>query len=488
MSLSSALNAANSGLAVTSRRADITAGNIANATTPGYVRRTAIIGENVLNGQGEGARFIGVGRTQDLALSRERRDAGGSAARADVLSRAYNDLNRELGAPDDTYGLFYAYQNVESAIRDLAVTPESSAYQNAAYNSLNALTTQFSELQTIGNNQRINADNAIARSVRDVNDSLHKIQELNLRISGLSGSGEGSASLEDERQLLLDKISQIIPIKDYPRDNGTVEIITKEGIFLLAGSVHELEFTPAGVIPPDASYSPTGGLLSGITVDGENLTPGTGSFAISAGSLAGYFEVRDNVAPDFLAKLDSLAANLVTRLSGSTIDPTNGASSPGILTDAGNAVDPLNIVGISGRLRLNAAIDPNQGGTPTRLRDGIGATTTGPAGNADILNNILDALTSSETAPTGSGLLGNQTSTELAAGFSSFIGEARVYADALAASTNSRAVTLSDLELSKSAVDTDTELQSLMLIEQAYAANARVIQTVGEMLDILMQL
>ena len=36
-----------------------------------------------------------------------------------------------------------------------------------------------------------------------------------------------------------------------------------------------------------------------------------------------------------------------------------------------------------------------------------------------------------------------------------------------------------------SAVDLDNELQSLLQIEQAYAANARVIQTINDMFDIL---
>ena len=37
-------------------------------------------------------------------------------------------------------------------------------------------------------------------------------------------------------------------------------------------------------------------------------------------------------------------------------------------------------------------------------------------------------------------------------------------------------------------VDTDQEMQKLMLIEHAYAANAKVISTVGEMLDAIMEL
>lgn len=321
-----------------------------------------------------------------------------------------------------------------------------------------------------------------------MNESLKAIQDLNNRISGAVNGNTDTAALEDQRQMLLDKISQIVPIKDIPRENGAIDIMTQEGVFLLTGSVHELKFSPAGVVPAGATYSPSGGILSGVTVGDQNLTPGTGSFGVQTGALAGYFTVRDSVAPEFLSQLDSLAADLVNRFSGSTVDPTNSTGAPGLLTDAGGPVDPANITGIAGRLRLNAAIDPHQGGNVTRIRDGVGATSAGPSGNSDILNNILDAFTKSETAPTSSGLLGDHSSMGLAAGLSSIIGEARVYSDALAASTKSRATTLYEAELGKTAVDTDAEMQSLLVIEQAYAANARVIQTVGEMLDILMRL
>ena len=37
-------------------------------------------------------------------------------------------------------------------------------------------------------------------------------------------------------------------------------------------------------------------------------------------------------------------------------------------------------------------------------------------------------------------------------------------------------------------VDSDAELQKLMLIEQSYAANARVIETVGKLIDTLMRI
>ena len=50
-----------------------------------------------------------------------------------------------------------------------------------------------------------------------------------------------------------------------------------------------------------------------------------------------------------------------------------------------------------------------------------------------------------------------------------------------------RQSSLEELEAA-SGVDTDQELQRLMLIEQVYAANARMVQTVDEMINTLMRI
>jgi flagellar hook-associated protein 1 FlgK len=46
---------------------------------------------------------------------------------------------------------------------------------------------------------------------------------------------------------------------------------------------------------------------------------------------------------------------------------------------------------------------------------------------------------------------------------------------------------LTRIELAQG-VDTDSELQTLMIVEQAFAANARVMETVDKMMDELMRL
>jgi len=79
MSLTRALSNAYSGLFHSSRSADVTSNNIANAQTPGYVRREVIAQERVTGSEGNGVATGSIERAQDLALSRTRRDADGGA-------------------------------------------------------------------------------------------------------------------------------------------------------------------------------------------------------------------------------------------------------------------------------------------------------------------------------------------------------------------------------------------------------------------------
>ena len=87
MSLSSAIHSARSGLQVTSLRAGVVATNVANASTPGYVRRSVLLSENVVAGSTSGVRTDGIGRSQNEAITAERRGLTSDLATAMVCSR-----------------------------------------------------------------------------------------------------------------------------------------------------------------------------------------------------------------------------------------------------------------------------------------------------------------------------------------------------------------------------------------------------------------
>lgn len=489
MSLSQALSSANSGLASTSRRADVSASNIANASTPGYVRRSVITSENVAGGQSGGVSITAIERSQDLAVSRLRRDADSAAGRSSVIAQAYQTLNTELGSPSDGYGLFATLENLESALKNLEATPESAALQNAVFSAANETTHQFNALSHLATSLRETADSNIDKSVRKVNESLYRLQDINAKFGSIDEQSSEGAALEDERQRLIDGIAEILPIKDVVRDNGQVDILTNSGVYLLSGNVRELSFERAGTITEGDRLGEAGSRLSGLFVGEQNLTPGTdGRHSLQSGSLAGQFNIRDSVATDFSDSLDGLAADLISRFSNDALDPTKAAGAPGIFTDGGLAHDPDNLSGTAARLKLNNAINPNAGGDVSRLRDGLGATTPGNSGNTAIISGLVSAMTDRQNAPAGTNLQGQFSVIDSIAGLTSQIGEQTLRHDSINSSTIARRDVLSDTELSRSAVDTDAELQNLLIIEQAYAANARVIQTISDMIDRLMQI
>jgi flagellar hook-associated protein 1 FlgK len=226
----------------------------------------------------------------------------------------------------------------------------------------------------------------------------------------------------------------------------------------------------------------SGGLV-GISVDGVPIAA-DGLGKLAGGSLGAAFVARDDTLVAAQQKLDHAAAHLIQRMQGGSVDPTLGPMDAGLFTDAGQPLDPLNTTGLAGRIEVNAAVDPARNGDTRRLRDGLNAPAPGAAGDSTLLLATGAALSSSQ--PIG----GSGSSRSVAGHFAdiqSSIGQARVEADQELGFTNARQATLAEAE-AMTGVDTDHEMQMLLRVEQAYAANARLVQTVEAMIDRLMEL
>lgn len=482
MSITSALNAAKSGLRVTGLRADVVATNVANASTPGYVRRTLNIGENLAGGQTVGVQSSGVSRSGSEALSRERLLISSDLSQSNILSTAWQSISNQLGNALDGDGLFESFSNFETALSNAAVSPESSANLTALYNAAESITEEFNSLSTDIAELRSETDSEIAQGIRTVNDALLRVQDLNSQIAGSPPNTNKAAALFDERQRQLNVIAEYLPIQSVQRDSDTIDILTKEGVFLLASNARTIEFSQSFAFGPDQTLS--SGFLSGLSVDGTDITPGSPTFgSVSSGSLSALFQLRDQDLPRFGDQLDTLANDLIARLSGNIVDPTNAPGAQGIFVDNNTSAGP----GSAGRISLNATINPSAGGDLFRLRDGVAAVTSGPPGNNTILNNLFSAVTSVERINTN-GLQGSFSSAELAANLSSIIGQTSVRYDAVRSSTLAQHSAILEAEQAETGVDVDAQLQELLLVEQAYAANARVIEVASQLLNRLLEI
>jgi flagellar hook-associated protein 1 FlgK len=482
MSISFALSNAMSGLNAAARMAEVVSANVANAQTEGYGRRVAELAAESVGGRGAGVRIDGILRVSDRALLADRRGAeaglGAGNRRLDSLER----LESAWGIGTQGATIEARITALEEALTAAAAEPASDIRLSRVASRLTDVATALRSASGAVRQERERADATIAGEVRTLNTALSRVEELNERISKARIAGDDALSLIDQRQQVIDTISAMVPVREVERDRGMVALFTTSGLALVDGRAVTVGFAPTPTIMPGMTHA--GGALGGLTVDGAPVPGGGATGRLTGGSLAAAFALRDEVLPAQQDALDALARDLISRFEDPAVDPTLGGGDAGLLTDAGNPLDPLDTVGLAGRLAVNPAVDPAAGGALFRLRDGVNATSAGPVGRADQLHAWLDALAQPQ-ALAGGGQA--RSAAGHAAVTTGALGAARLEAEDEVAYAAASYNGLRERELALG-VDTDAEMQTLLLVEQSYAANARVIETVDFLIRRLMEI
>jgi flagellar hook-associated protein 1 len=481
MSLNTSLNAALSGLTAAARATDVVSSNIANAMTEGYAPRELVLSARGGDTAGAGVKVDAVRRQIDQALLADRRiaDAGlaDSDARADALAR----LEETVGLPGEYGSLANRIDDFEAALIEAASRPDSAVRLDSVLRAAQGLAGGIAAISQQIQTERAEADHAIATEIERLNAALGRIHELNGQIARQVVTGHQPNALFDQRQQIIDSIAGLVPLREVARPNGVVALITEGGAVLVDHRPAELGFSGTAAIAPDMTRA--GGALSGLTINGREVSSGTGG-QMGGGRLTALFDIRDRIGPELQAGLDVLARDLVGRFEAA--DATSAAPlGLGLFTDAGAALDPAAEVGLALRLSVSPAVDPAAGGALWRLRDGMGATQPGDAGNTDELRRLAKALASPTLPASGTAHAIAKPFSGLAADFQTALGVKRQEAEARASHSAAKVDSLRELQLS-GGVDTDAEMQKLLLIERAYSANARVLRAADDMLQTLL--
>lgn len=464
MTLTSAFSAALSGLSASARRAEVLSANIANAQTPGYVRRQVDLTAAGPEAGRVGVQVRGIVRAQDAALLADRRLAQAGSAGAEVAVGFLKTAEDAFGPPDQPGSLGARLARLDSALVTASAQPGSDARLAEVQGALASLALGLQQATAAVQSARQAADTRIAAEVGVLTTSLAQIDQLNDSIAADRAAGTDISPSLDERQRLVDRLSAIVPVREVLRDRDRIALYSTGGAILLEDNPVMLTFDRSAVIGAEDTA------LGGIRLNDRPLNMGAGG-VLDGGSLAALFQLRDGLAPQAQARLDRVAADLAGRLAA-----TDSHDGRGWLTDRGRPLDPAQQTGLAGRLAVNARLDPAQGGALWRLRDGLAATQPGASGNGARLTAQAEALAAAQGSPSVSGLLADllgQTA------------QARLGAESQASFAAARTATLEQAEKEKG-VDTDAELQDLMQVEQAYGANAKVIQTLDDLMKLLL--
>jgi len=307
----SALNIASTALAATRTAMDISANNVANASTPGYSRQRAIIGD-LVKGGGAGANGVGVEsirRNASELIERQRRTTSTSLAQAQSLGGYLGSIDGLMGAPDE--GIAKALNGFYSSVNDIAREPENRAYRAGLLNSISLVKDIYSQLDARLGGLR---DNAVAERtgvVARINQIAQALAGTNTGIELNVGSGgEASPTLLDQRDNLLLELSKLNDVEVNIQNNGTVNVKTLTGANLVTGTTFSvLADTEIG----------SGGTLGALAqlLKGElaAVTP------TASGRLAALSTVSTQSSNEFFEVTDATGQRLYTRTLNVGLNP-----------------------------------------------------------------------------------------------------------------------------------------------------------------------
>lgn len=483
MSISTALHSAMSGLTAAGRASAIVSENLANSMTPGYARRSLVLSSNAQ--AGPGVQVVGIQRHADPGILANRRMADANYGLESTLSGFHARLETLIGTAGDSGSIGARLAEFESSLISAASRPDSVQRLDIVAVRAGDLAQSISSAAEGVRSMRTQADHAIGAQVEKLNLTLKNVQELNTRITAMSAGGGNTAALLDQRQNLIDEINTIVPINVVARDHGKVALYTNGGAILLDGPAATLDFAVTPDTMPEMSIDT--GTLSGLQINGVPVRTDSQNGAMPGGTLAAQFQIRDELAVSAQADLDVVARDLIERFETPSLDSTVVVGDPGLFTDGGSTYNATQQVGLAGRLRLNGVVDPAQGGDSWRLRAGLGAAGPGEPGDATLIQAFEQILSDSRTVTSANLGTGSMTASGLGSSLLSRVGQNKNLSDQSVIFASSSKFEMTQIELAQG-VDTDAELQALMVIEQAYAANARMIQAADEMMQTLLRL
>jgi len=491
-------NIAKSGLYAQQEALNVTSHNIANASTDGYTRQKVNLEttapQNLIGaGQiGTGVQVASITRVKDDFLDYQIRtqqsDQGMYTAKDDVLSQVETVMNE----PSDTgisslIGNFYnSWQQLSNSASDTSLKQVVSAQSLALTDQLNSTYSQFQDIKT-------SAVTSIQDTVSDVNNLLTQISKVNQDIIKVSLTNQQPNDLMDTRDKLLSQLSSDIGINVVKKDNNGIDV-TLTGT---SGSALNL----VNVDTPDisAKFSCSVDVTTGNSI----VQVGGVTTEITTGSLSGYISAQSDVQQSIdqintFARALTFSVNAVaTQSSEYKLDSTDGYNIF-VNKDALGSEAGIN----AGNITLNSAIKKDSTLIVTGTLSTSGSDDGARALAIADLQNVKDItgtntssrnvfLTNNFSDPNSTGIstmhntINGVTTDSYYNGMIDNIGIKVQQAEQMQQNQTAVIASFQQSKASVSGVSLDEEMANLVQYQHAYQANAKIISTIDQLLDVV---
>ena len=229
------------GMSASQRALDVTGQNIANINTPGYTRqRLDIASLNTQRGDfyntssnikvGFGVEMTRISQLRDPFLDSQYRSQISKLGTTDAHAAGFEQL-ATIFDESTMLGVRNAFISLSSSLNTLSKEAGNKENDTAVRSNMQVLLNLFHDAAVRLQDIREDTQRGFATTdIKDVNELLDNIAELNKSIKTSQVLGNPALELQDQRNSLLDELGSYLPItvkyKDKPiGPNQTVEIL-----------------------------------------------------------------------------------------------------------------------------------------------------------------------------------------------------------------------------------------------------------------------
>jgi flagellar hook-associated protein 1 FlgK len=474
-----------SGLAASQHALNVTGNNIANADTKGYTRQRLNVSSiaAVMSLQrlastevavGGGVRINSVEQVRDAFLDRQFREENSKTQYLETLTTGLDDLETMFDELSDTTSIRTTLSEFFASFQDLVNNSTDYEVRAQVRSKAIELTSSFNYYYAKLLDQQSVYDEQVYATVAKVNEIADSIGDLNEAIIAYEITGQSANDLRDQRNLLLDELSGLVDLT-YSQDsvNGlTIEIDGR--VLVNKGTVNHLATEQTGANP-----------LNGVNDLNVVVWESDGAaVTVNGGSMKGLLQLRDGATQDeygiaYLGgEINKLVSALVTQINAAhnlgwtmPCDENGNVSATGVdfFEDFGG-LQPIT----AGNFSLSAALLL----TPNNIAASDVEIAAYNEGNNENVKDIVAAL-NSNTIPGIETFQGFLTSTVSNLGIAASYNKNIYYmqSNLMSNKENSR--------IAVSGVSVDEEVTNLVRYQHAYAAAARVMTTMDEALDVM---
>ncbi|WP_236276853.1 flagellar hook-associated protein FlgK [Enterobacter cloacae] len=304
-------NLARSGLSVAQSALRVTGDNLTNGVSGTYSRRSLIIGElgGMSTGQGffgYGARAGGVERAYDAFANNEMRGSLSHYASLNGRMEQLADIDNMLA--DESDNVSVSLNDMFKAMATLSGDAADGPARAAVFNSLGTLANRFNASAKRLTALEKSTNTQIEQSAKDINSYTEQLAEVNKQLERAQGNGAPPADLLDQRDALLEKISEHIGITvTEDHTTGRVDVLLSDGRPLVSGDrAYKLQTSPS-----DADPNKT--IVSYVDANGNASPLDESSF--TKGRLGGLFKFRNEDLTIARQELDEIAFTMANRMN-----------------------------------------------------------------------------------------------------------------------------------------------------------------------------